>query len=98
MKKLLLILPFVLMGCTTLPSKIEIQEVKVPVIMVPAPPVTEKPKLESAGMTIKKDGYDGFVKALESDLIRIRSYTDSLENVINTYLELSKENKNGIVP
>jgi hypothetical protein len=91
MKTILLPLIFsiLLSGCGLLPTKIQIVEVKIPVATVPKPPVTVKPKLELETVDIKTSGYDGYVKSLEADLVRMKTYADSLENVIYTYDVLS---------
>lgn len=80
-----------LVGCNILP-KVETVEVKVPVAYVPAPPPVMKPVLLTEKISIIEHGYDGYVKALESDLVMINSYTLNLENIIETYNELSKRN------
>jgi len=87
MKKLVLALPLLLVGCGLFQTKIV--EVKIPVATVPAPPITIKPKLELEGKTIANSGYDGYVKALEIDLIQMRTYSSNLENIISTYKDLS---------
>ena len=56
---------------------------------MPKPPVTVRPKLELETIDISTSGYDGYVKALEADLVRMKTYADSLENVIYTYDVLS---------
>lgn len=96
MKKYFFIAASLLMlsGCDLMPSRIDIVEVKIPTAFVPAPPKTEKPRLVSDTLSVEKDGYDLFVKGLESDLIRIDTYAKSLENVIKTYDDLSKQYPN----
>ena len=96
MKSLILIAPLFLVGCGLCPTKIEIREIKVPVIQVPAPPETVKPKLETELASVEKDGFDGYVKMLEADFIRIKAYTQNLENVINTYVDLAKKTKDNL--
>lgn len=91
MKLLVLTLPLFLVGCGLCPTKVQIVEVKIPVATVPAPPVTVKPKLDLENVNILQNGYDGYVRALESDLVRMKAYSDSLENVIHTYDTLSKK-------
>jgi len=86
---LVLVLSVFLTGCELLPTKIQIVEVKIPVATVPKPPVTVRPKLELETVDIKTSGYDGYVKSLEADLVRMKTYADSLENVIYTYDVLS---------
>lgn len=95
MKKYIIIaVALFLGGCDLLPSRVDIVEVKIPTAFVPAPPKVEKPKLVSDSLSVKKDGYDVFVKGIESDLVRIDAYTKSLENIINTYDDLSKKYPN----
>ena len=91
MKTLLLLLPLFLVGCELLPVRVEVVEVKIPVAVVPKPPIVLKPKLELESTTIVKDGYGGYVKALEIDMIRMRTYSSNLENIINTYKDLSEK-------
>lgn len=86
-----LILSIMLTGCNLFPTKVEIVTVKVPVATVPAPPATIKPKLEIETISLDAHGYDVYVKALESDLIRMNVYTNNLENIINTYKDLSEK-------
>jgi len=88
---LVLLAMFLLVGCAQCKPKIEIIEVKIPVATVPKPPVTVKPTLEVETADIAVSGYDGYVKSLESDLVRMKTYSESLENVINTYDTMSKK-------
>jgi hypothetical protein len=88
---LALVLSVFLTGCELFPTKVQVVEVKIPVATVPKPPVTVRPKLELESTSIVKDGYDGYVKALEIDMIRMRTYSSNLENIINTYKDLSEK-------
>lgn len=84
-------LPFLLVACGSVPSKVQTVTVKVPVAVVPAPPEHHRPKLESENISIKSNGYDGYVKALEGDMVRMENYTTALENIIDTYDRMSKQ-------
>jgi len=90
-KLLVLAAPFLLVGCSLFQPRIQIVEVKIPVATVPKPPVTAKPTLEIGSADIATIGYDGYVKALEADLIRMKTYTNNLENVIHTYDVMSNK-------
>ena len=76
-------------GCAWMTPKIQIVEVKIPVAVVPKPPMIKRPPLAMETVSIQSSGYDGYVKALESDLIRMETYTFNLENIIDTYGKLS---------
>lgn len=91
MRKILLLIPILFTGCAWMTPKIQIVEVKIPVAVVPAPPAIKRPPLEIERVSIAKNGYDGYVKALESDMIRMQTYTFNLENIIDTYSKLSKK-------
>lgn len=91
MNKLVLLLPLFLVGCGLFQPKVQIVEVKIPVATVPTPPMIKRPKLETSEVSVSANGYAEYVKALEADMVRMETYTFNLENIINTYDQLSKK-------
>lgn len=89
--KLLLVatLSLFLAGCGLCPTKVEIQKVNIPVATVPSVKMPQKPVLEMESSSIQLNGYDNYVKSLESDLVRMNLYASNLENIIKTYNDLS---------
>ena len=91
MKNIILIPALLLTGCSLITPQVKVVEMKVPVAVIPHPPEVKKPTLETATVSVANSGYDGYVKALESDLIRMENYSSNLETILNTYSRMSEE-------
>jgi len=87
--KLLLILVLLLSGCKTLPPKVEVVTVYVPVITVPAPPLIIRPSLSAHELVL--NSYGTYVQHIKVDLLKLQSYILELELIIENYKNLSKD-------
>jgi hypothetical protein len=90
---ILIFLTILATGCaTTCEPVIQTIEVKVPVIVVPEPPVVLRPTLLSQNVTPITDDYSTFVKSLEADVFSMTKYATDLEQIVNKYKEMSSSN------
>lgn len=95
MKKIitLLVASILLVGCGMFPTRIEYVEKKVPIAVVPAPPVVPAPDYDLDDLTDEQRLLIGVVaKAYAIDLSMCMSYAGILEEIVDTYRELSENN------
>ena len=73
-----------LVGCSGLPSKVETQIEKVPVISCPKPPVVPRPILPIETIT-DTDDYGTVAVKEHASLVELMDYAKQLEQVIQFY-------------
>ena len=77
------------MGCASGRTKIE--QVQVPVLVCPAPPIVKRPDLEIYKLTEQDLNDPGKVaQAVKITLVQLQSYSILLETIIRTYKNTSE--------
>jgi hypothetical protein len=92
-KILILIIPLFLVGCSNTPLKIktEIQQVYIPLLYCPAPPVIERPTLPIHMMTERQLHNPGEVaKHYKATVRELIGYSHQLELTLDMYDKTSK--------
>jgi hypothetical protein len=80
-----------LVGCGSDRIKTEVQEVLVPIVYCPAPPVIERPTLSIHKMNARQTNHPGeVVKHYKATVKELQGYSIQLERVIEQYGETSK--------
>jgi type IV pilus biogenesis protein CpaD/CtpE len=75
------------------PAKIVYQEVKIPIIVVPAPPKFERPVLEIDKLSdLQKEDEGQLAKAYVITIKQLEDYSDRQQQSIDKYDDLSKQN------
>lgn len=85
-----------LTGCASTPTvvtKTEFQTVKVPVVIVPAPPIVQKPLLAITQLSAVDQNNVGLLtQSYVITIKQLEDYADQLSLVIGKYAELAKQN------
>ena len=80
-------------GCMPI-TKEKIQKEEVPVYVIPAPPVVDRPILETSKLTAEdRKDLNKVAKAMTIAKEELEEYADSLEKIVNKYRELSNTSK-----
>lgn len=95
MKLILLFIILILSGCSSNPkilTKIEYVEVKIPVSVIPAPPLFDKPKLEIHSfneLSPELQTFDELAKAYVITIHQLLNYSNQMELYLDKQRELA---------
>lgn len=94
MNKIILIIILLLVGCTNQPIRVktETQQVKVPILYCPAPPIIEKPLLPIHQMNEQQKNNQGEVaKHYAATIKMLFGYIKQLELALQLYDQANKD-------